>query len=68
VNALWLAPLAVLLVGLSVLVVLVRDTTRAARDLREGISGIGDIRVALVRIRPELDSLRETARRRPGRP
>jgi hypothetical protein len=58
VNALWLAPLLVVTAGTVIVLVLARDAGAAAREVREGIVSLGDVRASLRHLRGELAEVR----------
>ena len=57
-NALWLAPVIVLAVGMGVAFYVARDAARAARELGEGVARFAEVRAALNGLADETGELR----------
>lgn len=57
-NALWVIPALVVVIGMGVAWYLSREAAAAARQLRDGVGRFGEVRVELTRLREDGEALR----------
>ena len=58
-NALWLAPVIVIAIGMGVAFYLARDAARAARELADGVTRFGEAGAAVQGLVDEIGGLRQ---------
>jgi hypothetical protein len=59
-NAVWIVPALVVLVGGAAIVALVRGTTDSARELGAEIARFGELHVAMARVRDQIHEAGQT--------
>jgi hypothetical protein len=60
VNAVWIVPALVVLLGSAAIVALVRGTSESARELGAEIARFGELHVALARVRDQIHEAGQT--------